>query len=104
MSEAFSQSFEITANHPCFEGHFPSFPIFPAVGQLSLLAETVSRFYGQTCLISGIPTAKFLKPVEPDTTVVVELKFRGENSADFVLNSTEGVVAKGKLTYRILGS
>jgi len=104
MSDTFTQSFEIPANHPCFEGHFPTFPIFPAVGQLSLLAETVSLFHGQACLISGIPMAKFLRPLGPDTTVIVELKLRGENSADFVLNSTEGVVAKGKLTYRILGS
>ena len=104
MSDTFTHSFEIRANHPCFEGHFPTFPIFPAVGQLSLLAETVSLFHGQACLISGISMAKFLRPIGPDTTVVVELKLRGENSADFALNSAEGVVAKGKLTYRVLGS
>ncbi len=104
MSDSFTRSFEIRANHPCFEGHFPTFPIFPAVGQLSLLAETVSLFHGQSCLISSIPVTKFLRPIGPDTTVIVELKLRGENSADFALNSTEGMVAKGKLTYRILGS
>ena len=102
MSDVFTQIFEVTADHPCFEGHFPSFPIFPAVGQIALLAETVSQLHGRACMIRSIPMAKFLKPVEPETDVVVELQLRDKDGADFVLRSTEGVVAKGKLTYRVL--
>ena len=104
MSDGFTHDFVIAADHPCFEGHFPGFPIFPAVAQLSLLAEALSLFEGKRCWIDSLSSAKFLKPVRPDTTVVVELKLRGENSADFALNSSDGLVAKGKLTYRILGS
>ncbi|MDQ6991752.1 MAG: hypothetical protein Q9M11_08490 [Mariprofundaceae bacterium] len=103
MSSCFTHSFEIRASHPCFEGHFPGFPVFPAVGQLSLLAEVVSLLHGESCVIIAISAAKFFRPIIPDTMIMVELKRKGENNADFAIRCTEGVIAKGKLTYRILG-
>jgi len=102
MSNIFRHEFFIAADHPCFEGHFPAFPVFPAVGQLSLLVEALGMFHDRACEITAIPVAKFLSPVGPDTAVTVELTSKGENSADFSLISADGVVAKGKLGYRIV--
>jgi 3-hydroxyacyl-[acyl-carrier-protein] dehydratase len=104
MSDCFTHDFVIAADHPCFEGHFPEFPVFPAVAQLSLLAEAISLFQGKRCWIDSLPSAKFLRPISPETTVTVELRSKGENCADFTIRCAQGAVAKGKLTYRILGS
>jgi len=103
MINCFKHSFEIRADHPYFEGHFPGFPVFPAVGQLSLLTEVVLLLHGEDCVITAIPVAKFLRPIVPDTMVMVELNVKGENKTDFAISCTEGVIAKGKLTYRIQG-
>lgn len=104
MGDLFSQSFRIAADDPCFEGHFPGFPVYPAVAQLSLLAETVSLMHGSACTITSIPTVKFLRPVAPESTLTVELQRRGENSAAFSMLCAGETVAKGKLDYRMLPS
>ncbi len=102
MSDLFTHSIDIPVNHPCFEGHFPDFPVFPAVGQLTLLTEAISMFHGGPCVITSIPVAKFLSPLGPGVSVTIELQHRGENNADFVIISTRAMVAKGMLTYRIV--
>jgi len=102
MSGCFTHHFVITSDHPCFEGHFPGFPVFPAVAQISLLAEAVSLLQGKRCWIDSLPFAKFLRPLSPGITVNIELRPKGESCADFTIICAEGTVAKGKLTYRIL--
>ncbi|OIO74023.1 MAG: hypothetical protein AUJ57_03150 [Zetaproteobacteria bacterium CG1_02_53_45] len=102
MSDFFTHSIDIPADHPCFEGHFPGFPVFPAVAQLSLLTEAIAILHGGRCVIAAIASAKFLSPLGPGATVIVELRQRGDNSIDFVIRTAALVVAKGKLTYRMV--
>jgi len=102
MNDGFTHAFHIAADHPFFEGHFPEFPVFPAVGQFALLAEALSILHGKKCEISTIPVAKFLNPIGPDTALSITLQPRGKNSADFTIYSAKGLVAKGKLQYRIV--
>ncbi|MDX8389322.1 MAG: hypothetical protein R8M38_02415 [Mariprofundaceae bacterium] len=102
MNDCFSCRFDIVASHPCFEGHFPGFPVFPAVGQLSLLTKAVSLLRGEACTMSSILSVKFMRPIAPDTVIVVELKSVAENKANFVISCDEGVVSKGKFVYRVL--
>jgi len=102
MSYHFTHDFVLAEKHACFEGHFPGFPVFPAVAQFSLLAEALSLFQGEKCSIHSVPVAKFLRPISPDMTVTVELRSKGKNCVDFTINCSESVIAKGKLSYRIL--
>jgi len=104
METLFSHTFQIAADDPCFRGHFPTFPVYPAVAQLALLAETVSLMQGEPCTITAIPTVKFIKPVVPESTLSVELRAGSENSAAFSILCAGETVAKGKLAYRILAS
>jgi 3-hydroxyacyl-[acyl-carrier-protein] dehydratase len=101
VGEPLTQRFKVDGNDPCFEGHFPGFPVYPAVRQLSLLAETVSLMHGSACTITAILSAKFLRPVGPDSILDVELVPEGENSAAFTIHCSGETVAKGKLNYRI---
>jgi 3-hydroxyacyl-[acyl-carrier-protein] dehydratase len=101
MATSFTQRFRIDADDPCFEGHFPGFPIYPAVKQLSILAETLSLMCGNPCMITAITSAKFLRPVGPGSVLGVEVTPEGENSAVFKIDCADGIVAKGKLDYRV---
>jgi 3-hydroxymyristoyl/3-hydroxydecanoyl-(acyl carrier protein) dehydratase len=102
MHEHLTQHFKIDVDDACFEGHFPGFPIYPAVQQLRILAETLSLMHGSPCTITAIPTAKFLRPVGPGSTLGVEVTQEGENSAAFKIHCGNETVAKGKLNYRVL--
>lgn len=102
MSEI--SSVDIAANHPCFTGHFPGFPVLPAVAQFDLLAEMLTTMHGRRCIIEAVPSAKFLHPVGPDVTLTIEIELTGASEATFVLRSDGETVAKGSLRYRLVAS
>ncbi|OIO69712.1 MAG: hypothetical protein COW19_09180 [Zetaproteobacteria bacterium CG12_big_fil_rev_8_21_14_0_65_55_1124] len=105
MSGHFTHAFDIAVDHPCFAGHFPGFPVLPAVAQFSLLTEALSILHhGQTCVITSIPVAKFLCPIRPGTTVTVELRPGEANSAEFALHCSNTVATKGKLTFTMIAA
>jgi len=101
MNSRYTRSFKIPANHPCLKGHFPGFPVLPAVAQISMLTETLSSQHEGKCEITSIPVAKFLHPVRPDSVLNVELLQKEANCADFVIHCANRVVAKGRMTFRI---
>lgn len=97
-----SHSFRIAADDPCFKGHFPGFPVYPAVAQLALLTRALSAMAGDECSITALPMVKFLRPVAPGSTFDIELVDRGENSAAFTMLCAGVTVAKGRVAYRML--
>jgi 3-hydroxymyristoyl/3-hydroxydecanoyl-(acyl carrier protein) dehydratase len=64
----------IPKDHPCFEGHFPGHPIFPAVAQLDLVLDHVQTIMERNLTISEIKKAKFPAPILPGTLVHLALK------------------------------
>ncbi len=68
----------VTINEPCFQGHFPNFPVMPGV----LLVEGMAQTAGAICVAAlgetyqpqivyfmSIDRAKFRRPVLPGDTV-----------------------------------
>lgn len=56
-----------------FEGHFPDFAILPGLAQVhwvELLSERLFRIRG----FVGVKALKFVRPIRPDSTVVLDLK------------------------------
>jgi len=92
---------DIAVDHPCFAGHFPGFPVLPAVAQFSLLTEALAAVHGRPCTIEAIPVAKFLQPVAPGDSLRVEIESDDANAASFVLRHGEVVVSKGRMRYRM---
>ena len=88
----------VTANEPCFQGHFPGHPIMPGVLIIEAMAQTsatlvVHSLEGVSCdthvvYFMTIETARFRKPVVPGDTLHIKVKkerqrgqvwkFRGE--------------------------
>lgn len=64
----------IPPDHPCFEGHFPGHPIFPAVAQLDLVLDHLQRILDRSLTPGEIRKAKFPAPILPGTLVNLSLK------------------------------
>jgi len=54
---------------PAFDGHFPSFPMLPAVVSLICAEDAVARFAGNGWYVRRIRRAKFTRPVMPGNRV-----------------------------------
>jgi 3-hydroxymyristoyl/3-hydroxydecanoyl-(acyl carrier protein) dehydratase/predicted hotdog family 3-hydroxylacyl-ACP dehydratase len=54
---------------PAFDGHFPSFPMLPAVVSLICAENAVAHFAGDGWSVGRVKRAKFTKPVMPGSTI-----------------------------------
>lgn len=73
----------VTANEPMFQGHFPSYSIFPGVLILEAMAQasgilgfkSVAGAEGELFLFASVDNAKFKRPVHPGDTIHLHLEF-----------------------------
>ncbi|KQN51414.1 3-hydroxyacyl-[acyl-carrier-protein] dehydratase FabZ [Rouxiella silvae] len=74
----------VSFNEPCFQGHFPSKPIFPGVLILEAMAQATGLLAfksvgklepGELYYFAGIDSARFKKPVVPGDTMVLDVEF-----------------------------
>ena len=87
----------ITAEHPALAGHFPGVPILPGV---LLLDETLRALSAEGALERTrwrIRSAKFLKPVHPGETLLVEHETLINGTIRFRISSAGQPVAHGVL-------
>lgn len=66
----------IPENFPAFEGHFPGNPLLPAVCQMGLCADALSRQTGKPLEISAVARAKFMRPILPGARVQITRTLR----------------------------
>ena len=59
-------------NFPGFSGHFPGYPILPAVLQLMLGQLLVEEQKGYKIRVTSIEKAKFLSEIKPDDLITVQ--------------------------------
>ena len=72
----------VSANEPCFEGHFPGLPIFPGVLQLEAMAQTAGVLLNtltksdvKIAYYLAVDKAKFRRMVVPGDQLRMEIKF-----------------------------
>ena len=80
-----SVTLEFTAKNSSvyFDGHFPNFPILPAVAQLELAARFASQFLGTSISFSEIKRSKFSNFIKPDMPILLKLE---KKDNDIVFN------------------
>jgi 3-hydroxyacyl-[acyl-carrier-protein] dehydratase len=79
----------VTYNEPFFQGHFPEFSIMPGVLILEAMAQVASfavypSLQGATeqtlknfrCILAGVDSARFRKPVVPGDTLRIEVEVK----------------------------
>jgi 3-hydroxyacyl-[acyl-carrier-protein] dehydratase len=67
----------IPADHPSLAGHFPGHPIVPGVVLLDAIVAAIRAERGALQLASIVST-KFLRAIEPETRVDVQITFTAE--------------------------
>ena len=87
--DSVSLVFSIFDTCPYFEGHFPGFPILPAVAQMKLIVRFASRYLGTGTMVSHIRRMKFVNPIEPFTSFLLKIRM-DKNILSFNLSSSDG--------------
>jgi beta-hydroxyacyl-ACP dehydratase FabZ len=71
----------VAVNEPFFQGHFPGYPVMPAVLQLEAMAQTagillnrISGRAGQVTYFVLVDKARFRKPVLPGDQLRIEVE------------------------------
>ena len=93
--------FSIPGASPYYDGHFPDFPLLPAVAQAELAVRFADEHLGTGIDISEIRRIKFLNPIVPDSPIVLRLEQK-ENILSFKIISPDGATnySSGTLTMR----
>lgn len=88
----------IPADHPAFAGHFPGLPIVPGVVLLDEAIYAIMQDLGSVPKAWKIASAKFLSPLGPETTVIIEFAIQESGSVQFDIVDGERRIATGSLT------
>ena len=92
----------IHPDHPALAGHFPGAPILPGVLLLDEIAAGAGDYPTQPLQpdAGSIGRAKFLKPVRPGETLLLEHECLPNGSVHFLISSAGAAVAEGTLVPR----
>src|SRR6478735_12457859 len=96
---SFSVQLGIPRSHPDFEGHFPEFPLLPAVSQIALIKELAEKQLGFAIDCMAVTKTKFKAMLRPDSEVQVELTFVGDSDLRWLLRDATQTYSMGVLQY-----
>jgi len=83
-----SLEFSIPGTSPYFDGHFPEFPILPAVAQAELIIRFAARYLGTGIAPLEIRRVKFTNFIRPAAPLLLKLE-KKEKTISFNLSSPE---------------
>jgi len=73
---SFRQRFRFADDFPGFDGHFPGYPVLPAIVQVLAAQSVVEGMLKRPLVMKGLERAKFLRPVLPGETLEVDCRVR----------------------------
>ena len=92
-----SLEFSVPDTSPYFDGHFPGFPVLPAVAQVDLITRFASRYLGTSIRLSEIRRIKFTSLIKPFTPLLLNIE-KKEKNISFRINSPDGEIIYSKGT------
>jgi 3-hydroxymyristoyl/3-hydroxydecanoyl-(acyl carrier protein) dehydratase len=85
---------DISADHPAFAGHFPGTPIVPGVVLLDEALHAIAGAAGVSPAGWHINSVKFLSPLKPGETAVIEQETQENGSVRFdIISGTRKIVS-----------
>ena len=73
--QSFRTEWPVPADLPYFDGHFPGFPVLPAVAIVDATVELIRKGLGlEELRVSRIVSAKFMSPVTPGSKVEISVQ------------------------------
>jgi 3-hydroxymyristoyl/3-hydroxydecanoyl-(acyl carrier protein) dehydratase len=83
---------------PWFAGHFPDDPTLPAIAQLDMVTETISRVLQKDLSLQSLARIKFKKVIRPgDILDIYATTGKKENQYSFKVTSETQEVCSGRL-------
>lgn len=89
----------ISADHPALAGHFPGQPVVPGVVLLDQVIQALEAHLGRVPRVTGLPSVKFLAPLEPEADFHIEFADKGAGRAAFTVLGGDRKLATGSLQY-----
>jgi 3-hydroxyacyl-[acyl-carrier-protein] dehydratase len=95
----------IPSDHPAFAGHFPGTPIVPGVVLLEEVLQVLGSDLGLTVTDWQISSVKFLSPLTPGESAIMEYEQLANGSIKFEVvcpsNGTARQIVIGSLSARL---
>lgn len=91
---------KISADHPAFAGHFPGTPIVPGVVLLDEVMHAIAVDTGLTATAWQISAVKFLSPLKPDETVIIEHEQLANGTLKFEVREGNRQIVIGSLVVK----
>ena len=87
---------ELSFAEPCFQGHFPDYPIFPGVLMIESMAQACALCLAEEkedglAIFAGIKEARFSKPVYPGCRMILEAYLK-EKQNNFYIFAARALV------------
>jgi 3-hydroxymyristoyl/3-hydroxydecanoyl-(acyl carrier protein) dehydratase len=93
-----SLEFSVPEDSSYFDGHFPGFPILPAVAQADIVLRYAARYLGTGLTPSEIRRMKFINLIRPLAPHLLRLEKKGETLV-FTITSQSGEVVYSTGTF-----
>ena len=87
------------AGEPCFDGHFPGFPILPGVIQLGRAVDEARRAFAIASPLKTVKKMKFMSPIRPGMGVTLALERRGAGEVSYSFEADGCVHSCGTLIF-----
>jgi len=87
--DSVSLEFSVPCSSYYFDGHFPAFPILPAVAQMEIVVRFASRYLGTGLVLFEIRRIKFSTLVLPETALLLKLS-KKDTAVTFTISSVDG--------------
>lgn len=75
-NDLFLRRYLFTPDFPGFSGHFPGYPIVPAIVQILTVISLAREETSLPLRLESVEDAKFLTPIRPDQEILVQYKRR----------------------------
>ncbi|WP_298037302.1 hypothetical protein [uncultured Desulfuromonas sp.] len=75
--------YRFEADFPGFDGHFPGYPVLPAVVQMLTAALLAEEFAGVPLRLARVERARFLVQLRPGQEITVSCRRRGSDAPVF---------------------
>ena len=76
--------------HPDFEGHFPGFPVFPAVSQIDLVISKIGQLLGKPVELRLLKRSKFRATLRPGEKAVLSVVLNDDSAKHPVASGAGG--------------
>lgn len=86
----FNASVIINPQHEVFKGHFPGFPLTPAVIQIYFINAILNQIHQKEWVLMSSPKTNFLKIINPGTISEINISGTYQKQEDILVLNAQG--------------